>query len=567
MAKKISEAQLVVSGKDNTKTAFNSVQGRLKRMKDGLLSVKGVMAGVTVAGFAAMGKRALDTADAIGKFSDRAGISTKSLQEMHHAFDLAGVSNDAVNQSMIVFGKRLGKARDGIGALAGGLKKGQSQLLANLEATKSNEEALQLVFKAMGNAKDQAEKLAIADAAFGGAGLKMTAAFNDGTLAFEAAKKEANDLGMVMTESGVRSAEKLNDMFTRLGGSISGQLNQSFLELAPLLLEHKDSFIKMAKVIGETLVGAVKIAIPVIQTIAEGFKLAGSGIAAVATGVDSAITGLERLATEGKAFVDLFVEGFETQWNKVKDKVGSLIPGWMRKYLEQKSPAELGSLDSKKWGGQVPILFAEGIEENLPSVQNAAKNMGDSMSENIGGAVNNLTADFGSFADGVFSSMQRGESALDSFRNAAVSSLQEVQNEMLRTAVFDPIKRAGSSLLSGIGKTIGSAIGGSFFGGGSGGGDMYDYEFAGGGFLPSGKTALVGERGAELFRPNSGGMVVPNNQLGGGGVSVTLNLSTGVQSTVRAEVMGMMPMISANVKNAVAEARQRGGAFSEAMGG
>jgi hypothetical protein len=91
-------------------------------------------------------------------------------------------------------------------------------------------------------------------------------------------------------------------------------------------------------------------------------------------------------------------------------------------------------------------------------------------------------------------------------------------------------------------------------------------KFASGGYAHGGRMALVGERGPELFMPRVGGTVIPNDQLGGGGVNVTLNFSTGVQSTVRAEVMGLMPVISENVKQAVAEARMRGGSFSAAMG-
>jgi len=78
---------------------------------------------------------------------------------------------------------------------------------------------------------------------------------------------------------------------------------------------------------------------------------------------------------------------------------------------------------------------------------------------------------------------------------------------------------------------------------------------------------MVGERGMEMFTPSSDGYITPNNQLGGGAVNVTLNLSTGVQSTVRAEVLGLMPLISENVKQAVSEARLRGGSFSRALTG
>ena len=69
----------------------------------------------------------------------------------------------------------------------------------------------------------------------------------------------------------------------------------------------------------------------------------------------------------------------------------------------------------------------------------------------------------------------------------------------------------------------------------------------------------------ELFTPSVGGNITPNHELGGS-VNVTLNLTAGLQPSIRSEVMGMMPIIAANVKAAVAEARQRGGSFSEAMG-
>ena len=154
---------------------------------------------------------------------------------------------------------------------------------------------------------------------------------------------------------------------------------------------------------------------------------------------------------------------------------------------------------------------------------------------------------------------------MESFKNVAMAALFDVGQEMLRMAVFDPIKKAGSSFLMKMAGSIGGSIGGSMFGGSSGGGTDFDMQMAGGGYLQAGKTALVGERGMELFTPSVGGSITPNNELGGA-VNVTLNLSTGVQSTVRAEVMGMMPTITANVKSAVQEARLRGGTFSAAMG-
>lgn len=90
-----------------------------------------------------------------------------------------------------------------------------------------------------------------------------------------------------------------------------------------------------------------------------------------------------------------------------------------------------------------------------------------------------------------------------------------------------------------------------------------------GGPVAGGRPYLVGERGPELMVPAGNGTVVPNNALGGGGVTVVqnINVTTGVQQTVRAEIANLLPQISNAAKSAVADARMRGGGFSKAMVG
>jgi uncharacterized phage protein gp47/JayE len=50
---------------------------------------------------------------------------------------------------------------------------------------------------------------------------------------------------------------------------------------------------------------------------------------------------------------------------------------------------------------------------------------------------------------------------------------------------------------------------------------------------------------------------------GGGGVVVnqTINVTTGVQQTVRAEIKSLMPQIADNAKAAVLDAKRRGGSY------
>ena len=65
-----------------------------------------------------------------------------------------------------------------------------------------------------------------------------------------------------------------------------------------------------------------------------------------------------------------------------------------------------------------------------------------------------------------------------------------------------------------------------------------------------------------------GGHITPNSGGGGGGATTivqNINVSTGVQQTVRAEIRQMMPQIADSAKGAVLDAKRRGGSYGRAM--
>jgi hypothetical protein len=53
-----------------------------------------------------------------------------------------------------------------------------------------------------------------------------------------------------------------------------------------------------------------------------------------------------------------------------------------------------------------------------------------------------------------------------------------------------------------------------------------------GGPVAGGSTYLVGERGPELFTPGTSGMITPNNALGGGGNTITVNVNGGDPNSI-----------------------------------
>jgi hypothetical protein len=89
---------------------------------------------------------------------------------------------------------------------------------------------------------------------------------------------------------------------------------------------------------------------------------------------------------------------------------------------------------------------------------------------------------------------------------------------------------------------------------------------------------VVGQSGGGIMAPGlrpderlivgqTGERVLPRGQSGGQNVVInqTINITTGIQQTVRAEVLSLAPQIAAQAKAAVLDAKKRGGGFSAAF--
>ena len=158
------------------------------------------------------------------------------------------------------------------------------------------------------------------------------------------------------------------------------------------------------------------------------------------------------------------------------------------------------------------------------------------------------------FANDFINALQNGENALVSFRNLVGDMIQQVIAEFLKMQVIKPIMNA---LFTAVGLPT-----------------IPMDNAAGGGTIQGGRATLVGERGPEIFVPNTGGTIMNNmnskNAMGGGGTTVinqSINFATGIVPTVRAEVMQMMPQIADVTKAAVQESAMRGGTFRRSLAG
>lgn len=161
------------------------------------------------------------------------------------------------------------------------------------------------------------------------------------------------------------------------------------------------------------------------------------------------------------------------------------------------------------------------------------------------------------------------------FRDSLKGIARDIIAQFIKIQMQAMITRAIAGM-GGGGGFFGGISG--LFGGGTGGAPPPTYAPSGGGLMmaANGRTGIsanspyvVGERGPELFVPNTSGSIMSNAQSrkvsGGGGVTVnqSLNFDVGVAQTVRNEILQLMPTIKQQSVDAVINAKERGGRMAD----
>jgi hypothetical protein len=152
------------------------------------------------------------------------------------------------------------------------------------------------------------------------------------------------------------------------------------------------------------------------------------------------------------------------------------------------------------------------------------------------------------FADGL-------DGALESF----TSFLADAAAEYAASGILELV--AGKDGKSGL---LGSAV--------SGLGRLFGGFFASGGPISSGRAYVVGEKGPELFVPNTSGTIVPNNRLGsssvsGGGtmdvsISTMVNVTGGNGNTNNMAALG--GLINSRIRETIVTEKRPGGLLANA---
>lgn len=224
----------------------------------------------------------------------------------------------------------------------------------------------------------------------------------------------------------------------------------------------------------------------------------------------------------------------------------------MRLSISSKDNERLDELEQIMRSNHALNQSLERQKEVYASVRGATEKFGNSIATTL--------------ADGLTS----GKLALDDFKNLARSFVSELLAEFLRLMVIKPII---DSIFGGAGTVSFGGRGGASLGGGGAPASASSGTvlLATGGTAQRGRPTLVGERGPEIIIPNTASTVMNSNNtrsaLGGGSVVVnqSINVSTGVAQTVRAELINFLPIIQNQTITAVAQAKAKGGRIAEVL--
>ena len=238
----------------------------LKNLAIGQALISGIRS--TAQQFTSFIKSAASSAAAVDDLSKRTGISTQTLQGYGLAASQSGVSTELMGKSLqkltVIQGKAQNKNEAAIQAFkAVGLS---MKDLAGL----SPEQTFEAVADAISKLPTVAKQSAAAVALFGKSGADLLPIFQEGTGYLARMRKEAEELGIVLSKEQMSGLAGLDDMIAKVTMAFGGLSQRIVAELVPQLMaagEQMLAFVKTfdIKSVTAALAAAIDIAVASFQ--------------------------------------------------------------------------------------------------------------------------------------------------------------------------------------------------------------------------------------------------------------------------------------------------------------
>jgi hypothetical protein len=378
-----------------------------------------------------------------------------------------------------------------------------------------------------------------------------------------------NDLANTLTGTLSMLQDKLFQFRKAISDEFTNVVKENFKEVNQAFEDNSKAIENLGKKIGQNLAGALQSFAENIDAIIVGLKALGVFLTtAVGVAILKFIAGLSKLQA--------IIIGLGGAYTLLSNALEKVIESDKEAQKSYERSAKALDLNSKELQENFKTLSKYLLIQQ--SVPNAVTNTAESFDILIAteGQLKDITEEVGKTFDNAGEDISKafGKSVVEgeNFGDAMKNIFKDVASQIVATItqilIIEPLIRrlkeslkeisgGGDLSVGGVLKSVGGAILG----------DTISGFFANGGYMPPNRPAIVGERGAEMIVPRTASTVIPNHELGGSVVvNQSLNFSTGIVPTVRAEVLNMLPTIKQETINAVAETRSRGGSFARTFG-
>lgn len=599
---------IVIKAFDQTQKALRGIQAAFGKLSKVFFNFKtALVAAVGAGGLGLLISNSLKATDALAKTASKIGTTTEALSALQYAGQLTGVEVNTMNMALQRFTRRASEAAVGTGEAKGALRElgVDARSLVRLPL----DERMLVLADAFSEVESESDRLRLAFKLFDSEGAALVNTLGQGRQGLADMLGESRRLGVVMSSNAAEGVEEANDALTRLQSLFSGIIKQTVAALAPAITALADIMTtKVASAFDETNGGVQAFA----QTLAISVV---NGIVAAVQGFETLTNGLINTANElirTKDLLTAFFGGEQSaeQLTNAIEKIDERIASLQERSKEPIFAGPLGEgikadisnlelqraelqklLDAAQKSGRVqlidPVNFQaqiEALRAAIPAIEgitSSTKSLNDAAQNELPSAFDTFIANLkqartqgedlqtglvklaSQGIDGLGQAFTNAITGAQKFSDAIKSMAKSVVDSLIKMLIQKYIVDAAFGFITG--KISNMQADADFLG-------IEASDFSGramGGPVAGGRPYIVGERGPELMVPAGNGTVVPNNALGGGGVTVVqnINVTTGVQQTVRAEIANLLPQISNAAKSAVADARLRGGGFSKAMVG
>jgi hypothetical protein len=577
---------------DKTTAAFRSVSSGLGSISSsaGALTSKisAVTAALSALGGVAAARSVVNIADSLDQLSARSGIAVETLSSLANTAKFAGISQDDLAGALVRLNKAIAEAASG--------SKEQVAAFNNLGVSFRNAdgsvrpvvEVLGDVANAFSGAETNAIKTQYAMALFGKSGADLIEFLDKGQIGIQ-------EISSTIDEQFAKSAATFNDNLDMMGIRVQGFLGN---RLGPLLEWVNGQFDKIAQADknSKAWMGAAgggrgfvnpdrvspsqaktsfkplttgpsdseKAALKLLEDTRKEYEKISDEINKLIYGEDellliqfqrtnndaTAVQQYKELVAERRRLINLDKDQKEQSENQ--EKLDNLATEAAKKKAQKlKDLWEETRTPLEKYNEAVEDIYQSLIKgdvdldtyyRKLDLLGKGISDFGEKGKESTDELIDAMRGWGNEFTGIMTDAVMTGKLQFKDLANSVIRDLIRMQ---IQSAITTPLVNMGKDLL-GIQTAGARAMGGP---------------------VTTGQSYLVGENGPEIFTPSGSGSITANNQIASGGVTVNqvINVTTGVQQTVRAEIMTLMPQIAGAAKAAVADAKMRGGGYAAAM--